>query len=595
MISWVDTITMAQSKQYYNRGPTGTGGTGLCKDDITWEFPNEEVDRKCTINVNVDVESCSVKDLIDALETYNSSYLGYTKCIQQLTKRRFRWSIDNPKRVDEIIKDFDSLPLFVGTNPAQTTAAKRTPMVILYDAPYELDDDSLGKLMSKFGKVASIKRGTIKGYPNILDGKIFITFEKMYMHLPDEILLGKSGRILLREPGQPVKKRKCYKCGEYGTHLAEKCTGPDEVRCHFCKEAGHYARDCIEKKNAQVKIFDEKIMTNQWKFHTPPPKNPNEATNRSVPLIEIETNTGATMNAAGAMNAVEAMVDILAAAVVNEAEAEAKAKDRENKDERKSVSTPKNSGQLAGSTPITLAPEKPKLSTPDLSNINYDFEHGQRMLPSQLSQEDVEGGQETEEEEDEMNISEPRRLVIDTDPILGDRGPFTPPSPRELDSDPIPSHQPIDPNFDAHFNKYLEKYGEGAKRKERSSSTNDSKSEGELSDKSFAEVVSKKPKAKATKTTNSPTQVYKSTMTKLCNSPTQGAQASGSPPPPIPHRTKIPPPTENSNVRPRSDKSRSHSRSGRKEDRTSREPSRRENSRHHSASSSGSRPKHYGK
>ena len=204
---------------------------------------NHDINRVYTINIEVHRNGpVDVREVIEAINNYNPEYLEYTRCMQQVTRNKFRWSIDSKSRVDDIVRSMEYCPLLVNCDGTAINPARKSPTIILYDTPYELSNTIVRNLMEKYGPIREITRGKVKGF-DILDGRVYVHYYKITDDLPDEILLGKSGRILVRQPGQPVRIQRCYKCGETGTHQAEDC--PGRTICFKCKLPGHKAFECL--------------------------------------------------------------------------------------------------------------------------------------------------------------------------------------------------------------------------------------------------------------------------------------------------------------------------------------------------------------
>ena len=113
-----------------------------------------------------------------------------------------------------------------------------------------MTDKQVNDLFEKYGNIVSIKRATHKTMPNILDGRIMLSYQYIAQELPDSIMLGKSRRIIIREPGQKVRRTICYKCGEVETHLAQDC--PGSTVCFECKQQGHRHKDCPSKRAKNI-------------------------------------------------------------------------------------------------------------------------------------------------------------------------------------------------------------------------------------------------------------------------------------------------------------------------------------------------------
>ena len=56
-----------------------------------------------------------------------------------------------------------------------------------------------------------------------------------------------------------VKKIRCFNCGDFGTHVAAKCSeGPQLKKCHHCKSTAHLIADCPKRKNKKApKTIDD--------------------------------------------------------------------------------------------------------------------------------------------------------------------------------------------------------------------------------------------------------------------------------------------------------------------------------------------------
>lgn len=68
------------------------------------------------------------------------------------------------------------------------------------------------------------------------------------------IVTGVSGDIPKGSHRRPMSKKKfkkirCYNCGDFGNHVAAKCSqGPQPKKCHHCKATEHLIADCPKRK-----------------------------------------------------------------------------------------------------------------------------------------------------------------------------------------------------------------------------------------------------------------------------------------------------------------------------------------------------------
>ena len=73
------------------------------------------------------------------------------------------------------------------------------------------------------------------------------------------IVTGVSGDIPKGSHRRPMSKKKfkkirCYNCGDFGTHVAAKCSqGPQPKKCHHCKATEHLIADCPKRKGSSNK------------------------------------------------------------------------------------------------------------------------------------------------------------------------------------------------------------------------------------------------------------------------------------------------------------------------------------------------------
>lgn len=210
---------------------------------------DNNVDRIYTINLQVVIDGpIAIEKVLNAIKTYDNSLLKLTKCFQQVNRNKFRWSVDTKQRVDEIITNLEIKPLKVEGYRTIITAARHSKTIVLYETPYEYPDYKIKELMGQFGKISQINRGYLRDFPDILDGRVFVQYAIQQGEIPDVLPLGNSGKILIRQQGKQPRANRCYKCGEEGAnHLAAEC--PNNTTCFKCREEGHLARDCPQKKS----------------------------------------------------------------------------------------------------------------------------------------------------------------------------------------------------------------------------------------------------------------------------------------------------------------------------------------------------------
>ena len=207
----------------------------------------QEIDRIQTINLEVmNDRIVETDEVLIALQARN--FLHKTRCLQQISKNRFRWSLNNKEETQNILQTLNEEPLMVNTDIVKAHYASRMRTFILYDTPFELSREEIRKIFSDFGVVQDVRRTTFRNWPQIHDGRIILTYQNQMTTVPECIKLGKSGRITIREPGQRVRKRRCAKCLEED-HETKDCLG--QTICHECGEEGH-------RKNACPNMTEEK-------------------------------------------------------------------------------------------------------------------------------------------------------------------------------------------------------------------------------------------------------------------------------------------------------------------------------------------------
>ena len=273
-----------------------------------------EVDRKCTVNLDVIRDGkVEIDEIFTAIN--NRNYLQLTKCLQQVTRNKFRWSLVNEDEAKNIVEALDITPLRIGPDEIQAHYASRYKTFFLYDTPYEIEDKDLKEIFSYFGEIFNIRRCVHKTWPNILDGRIIITFSKLSHDPPEHILLGKSGKITIREPGERVRRMKCYKCGQVDSHEPKDC--PGDTICHHCGEEGHRRNACPHKEQPTPretyasKVSGDKGNRNKTFTSLKKSMTTNATIESFIPGYMKKTVTNANLNEEGEGNstAAESVID----------------------------------------------------------------------------------------------------------------------------------------------------------------------------------------------------------------------------------------------------------------------------------------------
>ena len=210
---------------------------------------NIEIDRKYTVSLQVEKDGpVNINSVLADIGRYDLSLIDETACIQQLTRNKFRWSFNCEYMVDQIIKATTERPLIIDGCPTQVMPASRQALAILYDTPYEFSEQKIRELLGNYGSISGVKRTTFRDFPRIYDGKVLVYYTRLDKALPEEIIFGNSGRIVVRQPGDGIRRKRCYKCGEIGAgHDAKDC--PGVTLCFSCKQPGHKAFECSLRKN----------------------------------------------------------------------------------------------------------------------------------------------------------------------------------------------------------------------------------------------------------------------------------------------------------------------------------------------------------
>ena len=216
------------------------------------EMEQLEVDRIQTINLEVLNDRIVETDEILS-ELHSRNLVGKTRCLQQIAKNRFRWSLNDRSEAQQILQELNDFPLVVNCDRVKAHYASKMRTFILYDTPFELSKEDLKMIFSEFGKVQEVRRTTFKNWPQIHDGRIILTYQEQTMTVPECIKLGKlgkSGRITIREPGERIRKRRCHKCHDED-HEAKDC--PGETICFQCGEQGHRKKLCPNRVGEEAR------------------------------------------------------------------------------------------------------------------------------------------------------------------------------------------------------------------------------------------------------------------------------------------------------------------------------------------------------
>ena len=93
-----------------------------------------EIDRIKTINLEVKRDGrVDISEIFEALE--GRKYLQITKCIQQVTRCKFRWSVGTEEIAQNVLTELNDKELKVGLDTCEATYASRAKTLILYADP----------------------------------------------------------------------------------------------------------------------------------------------------------------------------------------------------------------------------------------------------------------------------------------------------------------------------------------------------------------------------------------------------------------------------------------------------------------------------
>ena len=107
-----------------------------------------EIDRIKTINLEVKRDGrVDISEIFEALE--GRKYLQITKCIQQVTRCKFRWSVGTEEIAQNVLTEINEKELKVGLDTCEATYASRAKTLILCDTPFEMTDKQVMDLFDR--------------------------------------------------------------------------------------------------------------------------------------------------------------------------------------------------------------------------------------------------------------------------------------------------------------------------------------------------------------------------------------------------------------------------------------------------------------
>ncbi|XP_071509053.1 uncharacterized protein [Diadema antillarum] len=111
-------------------------------------------------------------------------------------------------------------------------------IVTVLHVPFEVDDNQVRFILSRYGKVLAGRHLQHREHPGLFNGTRQYRID-LKTDIPSTLSLG-GRECWIRYEGQP---RTCLKCGSTGHEAREQCR---VVRCFRCRKEGHVASACRE-------------------------------------------------------------------------------------------------------------------------------------------------------------------------------------------------------------------------------------------------------------------------------------------------------------------------------------------------------------
>ena len=266
-------------------------------------FNRENVmpDRPYTAFFSAPSSSFTAKDIFDALLT-DGIPASAVRCLQRSPNGNVLITFALQKYRDLFLRrsSFIVRRSHFVTHPG----SRRLLFVTVYDAPHELPDSALEHRLSCYGRIFSMRRGMVQGYPDVFNGLRHLRIE-LKTHIPCFLRFGKY-QVRVKYDGQPTTCRRCnsrdhlykdcnnsicFNCDQVGHH-SRMC--PEDIKCCICKEEGHMAIDCQHSWYRRPPPSGTLSSSNPEDSVPPPverPAQPAESQDTSVPQADLADPT----------------------------------------------------------------------------------------------------------------------------------------------------------------------------------------------------------------------------------------------------------------------------------------------------------------
>lgn len=200
-------------------------------------------------------EGVTRQDYIDGLGSMGIEKTGI-RCIQWTTTGVIV-TLEDVEERDELLKA--GVVQIAGRSMTVQDSERSLTYVTIFDAPQELPDGALKRILSKYGRVRNIRRQMYRDTG--IETGIRTVRMKLLEPIPSYIRVGE----MIMGTKYPNQQKTCRKCDSVG-HIARNC---HLMRCNNCAELGHKEVECEKELRCSI-CTNEAHLAKDCKYNWSP-------------------------------------------------------------------------------------------------------------------------------------------------------------------------------------------------------------------------------------------------------------------------------------------------------------------------------------